>query len=77
MKILFILYGRNEAISSSSIELQLQARSEKEAIAKAKKIALREKYEVKKVFQQEDNQKIGILEDLVDAIKNIEFSHNR
>jgi len=45
-------------------------------IKKANKIAPRERYYVSRVFQQEENNKIGILEDLVDVISNIEFRHN-
>jgi hypothetical protein len=70
MKLLFIVKGNPD------IELHLYARSEKEAIAKANKIAPRDRYYVHKVFQQEDNNRIGILEDLVDVIRNIEFRHN-
>ena len=74
MKFLFII--RNKA--TNFIDIQLYARTEKEALAKASKIAPREDYCVTKIMQIEDAEnKIGILEDLVDAIRNIEFSHNQ
>jgi len=70
MKLLFIVRGE------PTIELQLYARSEKEAIKKAQKIAPRERYYVERVFQQEDDNKIGVLEDLIDAVRNLDFRHN-
>mgnify|MGYP001577335522 CR=1 FL=1 len=74
MKLLFIIREK----ATNFIEIQLYARSEKEAIAKAQKIAPRVDYCVDKIIQIEDTEnKIGILEDLVDAIRNIEFSDNR
>jgi hypothetical protein len=69
MKLLFIVRG-------AEIELHLYARSEKEAIAKANKIAPRENYSVHRVFQQDDElNRIGVLEDLIDAVRNIELKH--
>jgi len=70
MELLFIIKD------TEHIELHLYARSEKEALAKANKIAPRTHYYVKAVFQQKDINKIGILEDLIDAIRNISFIHN-
>ena len=71
MKLLFIVKGE------PLIELQLYARTEKEAIAKANKIAPRARYYVTRILQQDDipNQ-MGVLESLVDVISNIDFRHN-
>lgn len=71
MKLLFIVKGE------PAVELQIYGCSEKDAIAKAQKIAPRERMYVYKVFQQEEESTIGVLEELVEAVRNIEFLHNR
>lgn len=69
MRILFVL---REGI----VEFHIYARSEKDAIAKANKISPRN-WCVFRILQQDDEQnKIGVFEDLIDAVRNLDFRHN-